>query len=50
MISEGVGARIHRQPCIADGDAGLVGICEVGRCRKMRAVCRTALRGKDGLA
>ena len=48
MVSEGVGARIHRQPCIADGDSGYVGICEVGPARKMGAVFRTALYGQDG--
>lgn len=38
MDSEGVGARIHRQPCIADGDSGFVRICESGTARKIGAV------------
>lgn len=29
MVLEGDGARIHRQPCVAGGDSGFVGICEI---------------------
>lgn len=47
MVSEGVGARIHRQPCIAGGDSGFVGICEVGRALKIRADSVTTLGAKD---
>ena len=49
MVVEGDGARIHRQPCVAGGDSGFVGICEIWRAWKVRADSLTALGGIDGL-